>query len=33
MAWANWDAEEMVKRAEEIKSSRLLTTIHAGTPV
>ncbi|KAH7323200.1 oxidoreductase [Stachybotrys elegans] len=33
MVWANWDAEEMVKRADEIKSSKLLTTIHGGTPV
>lgn len=33
MAWANWDAEELLKRADEIKSTKLLTTIHGGTPV
>jgi hypothetical protein len=33
MVWSNWDAEELLKRADEIKGGKLLTTIHAGTPI
>lgn len=28
--WANFDAEELLERASEIKSSRLLTTLLDG---
>ncbi|KAI1418133.1 NAD(P)-binding protein [Hypoxylon sp. FL1857] len=28
--WANWDAQELLERAEEIKSTRLLSTILSG---
>jgi len=30
LVWANWDAEELVSRAEEIKSSLVLTTVLNG---
>jgi hypothetical protein len=28
--WANWDAQELMERAEEIKSTKLLSVILAG---
>lgn len=30
LAWANWDAEELVSRAKEIKSSLLLKVLVNG---
>lgn len=32
LVWANWDAEELLERAEEISGSKLLTTILEGYP-
>lgn len=31
--WANWDAKELLERAEEIKSSKLLTWVVDGAPM
>ncbi|KAK3374680.1 hypothetical protein B0H63DRAFT_480731 [Podospora didyma] len=31
--WANWDAEELLARADEIKNSRLLTWLIDGVPM
>lgn len=31
--WVNWDAEELVKRKEEIEGSKLLTWIINGLPM
>lgn len=28
--WANWDAQELVERAEEIRSTRLLSMVLDG---
>jgi hypothetical protein len=33
LVWANWDAEELVSRAEEIARSRLLETLVEGVHV
>lgn len=32
IVWANFDAEELLERAEEIKSTRLLTWLVDGIP-
>jgi hypothetical protein len=31
--WANWDAEELLARADEIQSSKLLNWIAEGVPM
>lgn len=31
--WANWDARELLERAEEIKGSRVLTWALEGVPM
>jgi hypothetical protein len=31
--WANWDAEELLERAEEIKSTKLLIWVPEGVPM
>ena len=28
--WANWDAQELMEKAEQIKNSKLLTTLLSG---
>ncbi|KAH8814804.1 oxidoreductase [Xylogone sp. PMI_703] len=33
LVWVNWDAEELIQRAEEIKNSRLLTWVLDGVPM
>jgi aminopeptidase C len=33
MVWANWDADEMIARKDEILSSRLLTWLLDGVPM
>ena len=33
MVWANWDADEMIARKEEIQNSRLLTWLLDGVPM
>jgi len=32
VVWANWDVEELTARAEEIKSSPIMTIGYAGWP-
>lgn len=31
--WANWDVDELMARAEEIRNSRLLTVMLDGVPM
>lgn len=31
--WANWDVDELIARAEEIKDSRLFTWLLEGVPL
>jgi hypothetical protein len=31
--WVNWDVDELMARAEEIKASRLLTVMLDGVPM
>jgi hypothetical protein len=31
--WANWDVEELMQRAEEIRNSKLLNLVLDGVPM